>query len=428
MTGAANHGSPSRVDAPPSARTRHEPTALIGITGALALLLAPQVASSGLGLTLLSHAGVAIIACLAYNLLFGEGGMVSFGHAIYSGIGAYLAIHTLAQAWPGAAGVPVVWVPLVGGAAGWALAAVLGWVTTRRAGTPFAMITLGLGELVWALALMLPEFSGGEQGVAANRVRASGLPGVTFGPALEVYYLIAAYCLACTWALHAFTRTPLGRALNAVRDDPVRAEFIGYSARHVRWLALMVSGFFSGVAGALGAIHTEIVTPEVFGTARSGAYLLFVLMGGSTLFFGPVVGAVLMVWSQMVWSQWTPAWLLYLGLAFIVTLLAFPGGLAALAASGWRLACGGQLAARAGPWLALCGTAAVAMAGGAAIVEMLYQRQFGAALGSEVRFLGVMLDVRRADAWIGAAWVALTGAVLFELCRRHGTARECADG
>jgi branched-chain amino acid transport system permease protein len=135
-----------------------------------------------------------------------------------------------------------------------------------------------------------------------------------------------------------------------------------------------------------------------------------------------------MVWSQMVWSQWTPAWLLYLGLAFIVTLLAFPGGLAALAASGWRLACGGQLAARAGPWLALCGTAAVAMAGGAAIVEMLYQRQFGAALGSEVRFLGVMLDVRRADAWIGAAWVALTGAVLFELCRRHGTARECADG
>ena len=227
MTGAANHGSPSRVGAPPSARARDATTVLIGIAAALALLLAPQVASSGLGLTLLSHVGVAIIACLAYNLLFGEGGMVSFGHAIYSGIGAYLAIHTLAQAWPGAASVPVVWVPLVGGAAGWALAAVLGWVTTRRAGTPFAMITLGLGELVWALALMLPEFSGGEQGVAANRVGVSGLPGVTFGPALEVYYLIAAYCLACTWALHAFTRTPLGRALNAVRDDPVRAEFIG---------------------------------------------------------------------------------------------------------------------------------------------------------------------------------------------------------
>jgi branched-chain amino acid transport system permease protein len=403
------------------------PRALLWMAYALALLLAPQVASSGLALTLLSHTGVAIIACLAYNLLFGEGGMVSFGHAIYSGFGAYLAIHTLAHAWPGAAAVPVVWVPLVGGVAGWALAAVLGYVTTRRAGTPFAMITLGLGELVWALALMLPEFSGGEQGVAANRVGASGLPGVSFGPTVEVYYLIAAYALACTWALHAFTRTPLGRALNAVRDDPVRAEFIGYSARHVRYLALMVSGFFSGVAGALGAIHTEIVTPEVFGTARSGAYLLFVLMGGSTLFFGPIVGAVLMVWSQMVWSQWTPAWLLYLGLAFIVTLLVAPGGLAGLLVQAWQGAREGRMAARAGAALALVGTALAALAGGGAVVELLYQRQFGAALGNEVRYLGVVLDVRHADAWIGAAWLALTAGALFELCRRHATRREGAD-
>jgi branched-chain amino acid transport system permease protein len=403
------------------------PAALPWMGYALALLLAPQVASSGLALTLLSHIGVAIVACLAYNLLFGEGGMVSFGHAIYSGFGAYLAIHTLAHAWPGAAAVPVVWVPLVGGVAGWALAAVLGYVTTRRAGTPFAMITLGLGELVWALALMLPEFSGGEQGVAANRVGASGLPGVSFGPAVEVYYLIAAYALACTWALHAFTRTPLGRALNAVRDDPVRAEFIGYSARHVRYLALMVSGFFSGVAGALGAIHTEIVTPEVFATVRSGAYLLFVLMGGSTLFFGPIVGAVLMVWSQMVWSQWTPAWLLYLGLAFIVTLLAAPGGLAGLLVQAWLGAREGRLAARAGAALALMGTASATLAGGGAVVELLYQRQFGAALGNEVRYLGVVLDVRHADAWIGAAWLALTAGALFELCRRHATRREGTD-
>lgn len=166
-------------------------------------------------------------------------------------------------------------VPLVGGLAGLFFAALFGYVSTKKAGTPFAMITLGLGELIWSMSLMLPEFFGGEGGISTNRVVGPPVMGISFGPQIQVYYLIAIYCFVCTSALFALTRTPLGRMLNAVRDNPERVEFIGYDTQWVRYLAFMISGFFAGVAGGLGAINFEIVTAEVVGAARSGAYLLF---------------------------------------------------------------------------------------------------------------------------------------------------------
>jgi hypothetical protein len=113
--------------------------------------------------------------------------------------------------------------------------------------------------------------------------------GLTFGPAIEVYYLIAAYTLASAGALFAFTRTPLGVLLNAVRDNPQRVAFIGYDPQRVRHLAFVVSGFFAGVAGGLAALVFEFVGPEALGAARSGSYLLFTVLGGTTFFFGPVI-------------------------------------------------------------------------------------------------------------------------------------------
>ncbi|HSO46048.1 MAG TPA: branched-chain amino acid ABC transporter permease, partial [Rhodoferax sp.] len=157
---------------------------------ALILTLAPLVFSSSLSQTLLSQMGIAIIVCLSYNMLLGQGGMLSFGHAVYSGMGAFLAIHTL-NFVSGGLPLPVSLIPLVGGFAGLLLALLLGWVTTRKSATPFAMITLGMGELVWALALMVPGFFGGEAGLSGNRVAGSPVLGISFGPQIEVYYLIA---------------------------------------------------------------------------------------------------------------------------------------------------------------------------------------------------------------------------------------------
>ncbi|MEY3445552.1 MAG: hypothetical protein RIR45_307, partial [Pseudomonadota bacterium] len=177
---------------------------------ALVLAVAPMVFTSGLGITVLSQMGIAIIACLSYNILLGQGGMLSFGHAVYTGLGGFLAIHALNAVSSGALPIPVSAVPLVGGLAGMGFAALLGYVTTRKAGTPFAMITMGMGELVFAMSLMIPEFFGGEGGVSGNRVIGNAFLGITYGPPIQVYYLIAVYTFVAVVLMFAFTRTPLG--------------------------------------------------------------------------------------------------------------------------------------------------------------------------------------------------------------------------
>ena len=189
---------------------------------ALAMVVAPLVFTSSLSLTMLSQMGIAIIACLAFNMLLGQGGMLSFGHAVYSGLGAFFAMHTLNLVSAGRLPLPVSLVPLAGGLFGLLFAALLGYVTTKKAGTPFAMITLGVGELVWAMSLMFPGFFGGEGGISGNRVAGAPVFGITFGPQRQLYYLIAVYTFVCTGLMFALTRTPLGRMLNAVRDNPER--------------------------------------------------------------------------------------------------------------------------------------------------------------------------------------------------------------
>ena len=390
------------------------------VWGSYALLLfgAPLLFTSSLAQTLLSQVGIAIIACLAYNILLGQGGMLSFGHAVYSGLGSYLAIHTLNLAGAGRLDIPVMLVPLVGGLSGWFFAALIGWVTTRKAGTTFAMITLGLGELVWSMSLMIPEFFGGEGGVSGNRVVGKPFLGITFGPQVQVVYLIAVYCFVCTGLMFALTRTPLGRMLNAVRDNPERVEFVGYSTQHVRYLAFMISGFFAGIAGGLAAINFEIVTAEVVGAARSGAYLLFTFLGGATFFFGPIIGAFLMVVALVLLSEWTKAWLLYLGLVFLFMVMFAPGGIASLVMMNLRVAAFGHFRRLWVAYLALAGTGLAALAGAGAMIEMLYHLQLNAALGPKLDFLGATLDAQAPDSWFGAVFVLLTGGAMFELVRR----------
>jgi branched-chain amino acid transport system permease protein len=374
---------------------------------ALLLLAAPQVFTSGLSVTMLSQMGIGIIACLSYNMLLGQGGMLSFGHAVYTGLGAFVAIHALNSY--GGGSLPVSLVPLVGGFAGMGFAVLFGYVTTRKSGTTFAMITLGLAELVFAMSLMVPEFFGGEGGVSGNRVMGKPVWGINFGPATQVYYLIAAYTLVSMVLMYAFTQTPLGRMLNAVRDNPERVEFIGYNPQRVRYTAFIIAGFFAGISGGLGALTFEIVTAEVVGAARSGAYLLFTFLGGATFFFGPIIGAVLMVLAFVLLSEFTKAWLLYLGLLFLFMVMYAPGGIASLIMMNLRLALHGKLARLVPVYAGLLATALVALAGGAALIEMVYHLQLSSASGSVVKFLGLPLDTAAAMSWLGAVLLLVVG-------------------
>ena len=386
---------------------------------ALAMLVLPQIFNSGLSITMLSQMGIAIIACLSYNMLLGQGGMLSFGHAVYTGLGAFVAIHAL-NAWCAASpALPVSLVPLVGGVAGMGFALLFGYVTTRKSGTTFAMITLGLAELVFAMSLMVPEFFGGEGGVSGNRVVGAPVLGISYGPAIQVYYLIALYTLICVVLMYAFTQTPLGRLLNAVRDNPERVEFIGYNPQRIRYTAFIIAGFFAGISGGLGALNFEIVNAEVVGAARSGAYLLFTFLGGATFFFGPILGAVLMVLAFVMLSEITKAWLLYLGAVFMVIVMYAPGGLASLIMLNLRVARHGKLRALLPVYGLLALTSAVCALGFSALVEMVYHRQLDAAMGPVLRFAGIALDTSSAAHWSGLLVYLAAGALCFEWSRRR---------
>ena len=390
---------------------------------ALLLLLAPLVFTSSFGITVLSQIGIAIVACLSYNILLGQGGMLSFGHAVYTGLATYVAIHALVAIGASTLPLPVSLIPLVGGLAGMAFAVVLGYVTTKKAGTPFAMITLGIGELVFAMSLMVPEFFGGEGGISANRSVGQPVFGVTFGPQIQVYYLIAVYTFLATAAMFAFTRTPLGRMLNAVRDNPERVEFVGYSTQHVRYFAFIVAGFFAGISGGMYALSFEIATAEVVGPFRSGGYLLFTFLGGAIFFFGPIIGGVLMVLASVLLSEWTRAWQIYLGLVFLFMVMYAPGGIASLIMMNLRVAAHRRLQPLLG-WYAVLGVSAVALlAAAAALIELVYHRQLAATAGTGFRFLGIPLDTGVLAHWLAVLAIVFVTAAIFETVRRRFAGR-----
>lgn len=385
---------------------------------ALALAAAPHLFTSSLALTMLSQIGYLIIICLSYNILLGQGGMLSFGHAVYTGMGSFIAIHAMNRI--GGVEVPLVLIPVVGGLGGMFFAFLLGYVTTRKSGTTFAMITLGIGELVASMALMFPEFFGGEGGITTDRVYGQPFLGMDFGPAIEVYYLIAVYCFVCTALMFAFTGTPLGRMLNAVRDNPERVEFVGYNTQRVRWFSFIIAGFFAGIGGGLAAINFEIITAaDSVSVMRSGSYLLFTFLGGATFFFGPIIGAVLLVFASILLSELSKAWLLYLGLVFLFMVMYAPGGVASLIMMNLRVAKFGQLQRLLPSYALLAACALVGVAGLAAVVEMTYHLQLNAALGDHLRFMGLSLDTRASASWAGALALLVLGGTAFEVLRRR---------
>ena len=377
---------------------------------ALVLLMAPLVLRSGSSLSLLSQVGTLMIFSLSYNMLLGQAGMLSFGHAVYSGLGGFAAVHVMnmATATVGIS-VPVSLVPLVGGGAGLFFGLVLGYVTTKRAGTTFSMITLGVVELVFACSLMFPDLFGGEGGVTTNRASGKAFLGIRFAQQIEVYYLIAGWLLICTVAMYALMHTPLGRIANAVRDNPERAEFVGYDTRWVRYLTLTLSAFFAGIAGALSAINFEIVSSEDVSLARSGAVLLFTFIGGSGFFFGPLIGAVIGVFFTVLLSAVTKAWQLYLGAFFIAMVMFAPGGIASIVMAHGRLLRQGKFGRVLPGWLAVCSSCLVALTGGVMLVEMAYHHLLQSASGTALALLGVAIDTAQPQGWLLAIALLVLG-------------------
>ncbi|MBC7572729.1 MAG: branched-chain amino acid ABC transporter permease [Herminiimonas sp.] len=387
-----------------------------GLFAAL-LIIAPLLFTKGASLSLLSQIGTIMILGLSYNMLLGQGGMLSFGHAVYSGLGAFFAIHAMNLATAGTLPIPVTLIPLVGGVAGMFFGILFGYVTTKKSGTTFSMITLGLVELVFASSLMFPEFFGGEGGIATNRVIGKPFLGITYGPQVQVYYLIAGWLFISTIGMYAFTQTPLGRIVNAVRDNPERVEFIGYDTQWVRYLTLIIAGFFAGIAGGLNAINFEIVSAENVSALRSGFVLLFTFIGGIGFFFGPMIGAVIAVFMTVMLSEFTRAWQLYLGVFFIIIVMYAPGGVASLLMMNVRMMKFRKFA-RIAPKLAAISVATLVISTGAVmVIEMLYHLTLDAANGPVMRLFGASVDTTAAPAWIIALVLIVVGIIGFRMAQ-----------
>ena len=373
-----------------------------GLTAVIFAAL-PMIFEKKFALALMSQGGIMIVFALSYNMLLGQSGMLSFGHAVYSGLGAYFAIHAMNAIGKGTFFFPISLLPLVGGFAGLAFGFVFGWLTTRKAGTPFAMITLGIGEMVFAASLMFPGFFGGEAGISGNRTVGPpflGIQGLDFGRDIQVYYLIAAWCFASMVAMFALTATPLGRIANAVRDNPERAEFIGYNTQRVRWLMLMLSAFFAGIAGGLMAINLESVGSEAVSAIRSGGVLLAAFIGGVAFFFGPILGAIVFVF-------------------FVLLVMFAPGGVSSLILMNLRVLKFGKFKRLLDPYVGVLLSSAALLAGVVMLIEFTWHRTLDIAQGPTVKVAGFSFNTELPQAWALAVATVVAAGAAFEYMRRR---------
>ena len=349
----------------------------------LGVLAAPWFLQSNAQHTFLAQSGIAILCCAGFALLLGQGGLLSFGHALYFGAGAFGVAWVWpwlqAQGWGHAAAL--VLMPLVGGLVALALALLLGVWLARLSGAGFAMLTLALAELAWALAQTWPTLFGGEAGLSLDRT-ALAWAGPRFASSFQITLLISAYTALGLGFAAWLGLTPFALALNAVRDNAARAQSLGLAPQALRYRALAFSALLCGVAGGLFALFYEHVSTEVLGAQRSGMLMLFAIVGGVRHRSGPVLGGLLMVLAMSWLSHFTAAWMLYVGALFCCVVLWAPQGLAAWWAgqaqrcqqAGWRT--------YARETLARLGAGLLVFLGAAALVEMAYRGQERALLGS----------------------------------------------
>ncbi|MEO6842405.1 MAG: branched-chain amino acid ABC transporter permease [Bradyrhizobium sp.] len=379
------------------------------LTAAIVLLLLPRIFSSGGSLTTFSLIGISIIFSLSYNILLGQTGMLSFGHAVYYGLGGFLAIHAMNIIGGNKLPVPLPVVPLIGGIAGLLFAVLLGWVSTQRSGTAFAMISLGVAELIASSALILRTFFGGEAGVSTNRTKLLKLFGWSFGPQIQIYYLVAAWTLIAVIAMYALTRTPLGRLCNAVRDNPERVQFVGYNPHVVRYVAFCFAGLFAGIAGSLAAINFEIANSAYLGAEQSGTVLFATYIGGVGFFAGPIAGAIFVTLLSLGLSDLTQVWQLYFGLIFIAVVLFAPGGITGLVMMHRPLVAGGTLSKVIPSYLVSLVPTLAMIAGLVLSVETIVHYTVNPGDDPHIKAFGVGFDAASPYIWASAAVLLIGG-------------------
>jgi branched-chain amino acid transport system permease protein len=290
-------------------------TKLSGLIALAALVLAPLVAPDSMLLILTELINFALFAA-SLHFMMGPGGMASFGHAAYFGLGAYGA--ALAVKWLGAPMEPaLLFAPFLAGIAG----IVFGWFCVRLSGVYLAMLTLAFAQIAWATAFQWVELTGGDNGILG--VWPSAWATSKFG----FYYLALVVCAVAVLGLRLTIFSPLGYALRAARDNPLRAEAIGLDVMRIQWVAFVIAAFAAGIAGALFAFFKGSVFPTYMAIPRSVDALLMVLLGGVQTVSGPIIGAFAYAGLSDQLAKMTMYWRFGLGLSIVLLVVLFPRGL-----------------------------------------------------------------------------------------------------
>lgn len=275
----------------------------------------------------ISYGLIFAIAALGFNLLLGYTGLLSFGHSAFFGVGAYMPA-MLVKYWGVTSLEAFVLAGIVGALA---TAALFGLVCVRYTRIFFGILALALSQVLWSLALKLFWVTGGTDGL---RVPTPTLLGVMGGEvadkmdflAYRYYYYVLALFVAAVAVMWVIVNSPFGKALQAVRDNETRAEFVGVQVRRYRWIAFVVSGAFTGLAGALWVPLNGLTTPDILYWTFSGKIVFMTVLGGFGTFTGPIVGAVLFNYLETYAVGHTVYWQLVLGVVLVTLVLAMPAG------------------------------------------------------------------------------------------------------
>lgn len=286
---------------------------------ALVLLGLPWWMGSGYYVNIASQVLIWAIFALALNVLVGWGGLVSLGHAGLFGVGAY------ALAWLLAAGFGQIPAALLAIAFTMLVSLVFGVLALRATGIGFLMITLAMSQIFWGIAYRWIDLTNGDNGIIVRgRPDILGLSIST--PAAFYVFTLVVFTLALA-SLFVFNRSPFGASLRGTRDQPRRMNALGFNVWLIRLMAVLVSGFWSGVAGLMFIYYHQFVSPHVLALTTSAEVLLMVIAGGPATLLGPVVGAALVVVMKNVASAYIERWNLVLGAIFVAIVLFMPEGI-----------------------------------------------------------------------------------------------------
>jgi branched-chain amino acid transport system permease protein len=273
---------------------------------------------------LVTQVMVAALMAIAFNLLLGTTGLLSFGQAAFFGVGAYTVALLCAKG--GFGPVPALLLsPFFAGA----VAAVVGVFCIRLSGVHFAMLTLAFGQLIFTIVFKWYGFTGGDNGIQGIPVRPIALPGIgaiDIGSTKAMFWFVLAVFVLSSEVVRRIRSSPYGSTLRAIRENPQRAEYLGINVKLYQWSAFVVVGAFTGLAGGLYALMEKSITPDIIHWTKSAEPVLMTIIGGIYTFVGPAVGAFVYIVLNSYLVAWTEKWALVLGLVLLVLVLGLPGG------------------------------------------------------------------------------------------------------